>query len=344
MRRARRILSGALLTLCAAACGRGTDAPPASNSRSDVSAPPRSGDEGLTVNERGAVMRVHGAWRDIEVPFTFVNRRSTPVSNPGCNPPEQPRLEWWTGASWQSAYLQGSDACRSRSFIVAAGARHTDTLTLRVPLDSIDASGAPTGEPWRVPPDAWFRLVWDLREPPTDPSGWEDGPPIAERERVSAPFRLRAAIDTTRADTALPNAARDVVAFLRGRLSFDRLHVADSVTFHVAPEGGGARVTRAREVLRDPRAWSVPVRGGHVALAPPDAYRRQTAFAGQHVACTPMPLRDRFPELAAMPHIGVRLDAGESASCLGTWNVTLVFARDTTVPRLAAVVYDQWEW
>ena len=48
-------------------------------------------------------------------------------------------------------------------------------------------------------------------------------------------------------------------------------------------------------------------------------------------------------ELARLPHVATRLQSGQTQSCLGSWNLTLVFD-SMEQPRRVAAVYDQWEW
>ena len=132
-----------------------------------------------------------------------------------------------------------------------------------------------------------------------------------------------------------------LIGFLRGEGDLPDDVLADSVTLYVAPEGGGARVTRSAGELADRAGWRVD---GH-DLIPPSGHTSSTLSPGLHWNCQPMGLDTRYPELAALPHVGVKLAPGEGAvSCLQTWNATLVFDRDAATPRLTAVVYDQWEW
>lgn len=134
--------------------------------------------------------------------------------------------------------------------------------------------------------------------------------------------------------------AERIVAFLRGDAPPDTALLADSVTLYVAPEGGGERVTVAREALADRDAWRV----GRFALVPPDGPTELTTRVGTHFNCMPTMLSSLYSELARRPHVGVLLEPPERESCLQTWNVTLVFGGGGASPRLTAVVYDQWEW
>lgn len=143
----------------------------------------------------------------------------------------------------------------------------------------------------------------------------------------------------------LDEAARGIVGFLRGEVPFDRIRVADTVTFYVSPEGGGAtRTARGRQQLRDRSSWRVHALGAEVSLVPPRELTRLTTRVGGHVKCLEYRLSSTFPELARLPHVGTRLDPGEGSSCLQTRNVTFVFDPSERPPTLVAVVYDQWEW
>jgi hypothetical protein len=142
----------------------------------------------------------------------------------------------------------------------------------------------------------------------------------------------------------LDQAAKRIVDFLRGDVGFDRIRLADTVTFYVSPEGGGARDTFTRDQLRDRSNWKVRVLGIEPSLVPPPRLTRLTTRVGRHFNCLEYPLSSRFPELARLPHVGTRLDPGEGSSCLQTRNVTFVFDPDEKPPTLVAAVYDQWEW
>jgi hypothetical protein len=142
----------------------------------------------------------------------------------------------------------------------------------------------------------------------------------------------------------LEAAARELVAFLRGQAGLDRVRLADSVTLYLSPEGGGTRTVFTREQLRDPSSWRVASGGHAYAFAPPAGMTTLTARAGRHFNCREYPLSSRFPELARLPHVGVKMEPGRTGSCLQTWNVTFVFDPAARPARLVAAVYDQWEW
>lgn len=187
----------ALLTLVLMGCGTerenaGPKPQPAvrtDSARPRDATPPSDANGSLTVTPKGMEMGLDGGYYSLKVPFVYVNRRSTPVGNPGCNPPLPPRLQWWNGLAWVDAHVYETDACRSAPFILAPSARHATITQFRIPRDSVDPSGRLARDYWWAPLDAWFRLSWDLIEP-REPVGLDDGPPIPERERVSAPFRL----------------------------------------------------------------------------------------------------------------------------------------------------------
>lgn len=140
-------------------------------------------------------------------------------------------------------------------------------------------------------------------------------------------------------------AAGTVIDFLRGEAEFDALNLSDTVTFHLAPEGGGGTAKVPAGDLRDRAGWLIQSDGGATyRLIPPTGSSRLETRFGRHLRCFEYALADDFPELARLPHVGTRLEPPDAASCLQSWNLTLVFQADTLPPRLAAVVYDQWEW
>jgi hypothetical protein len=69
-----------------------------------------------------------------------------------------------------------------------------------------------------------------------------------------------------------------------------------------------------------------------------------TAKEGRHFKCLEYPLASLFPDLAKLPHVGVKLEPDNAGSCLQTWNATFVFDASTKPARLVGAVYDQWEW
>jgi hypothetical protein len=138
-------------------------------------------------------------------------------------------------------------------------------------------------------------------------------------------------------------AGRTVVRFLQGRVPFDSIALADSVTLHVAPEGGGGTAAYSRDELRDPASWTVVSDGRTFSLAPPAGSATLTTKTSRHFNCMEYDLASRSADLARLPHVGARLQSGEATSCLGSWNLTLVFD-SMERPRLVAALYDQWEW
>jgi hypothetical protein len=144
-------------------------------------------------------------------------------------------------------------------------------------------------------------------------------------------------------NAALDSAARRVVGFLQGKLSFDKIALSDTVTFYVAPEGGLGRATFRKEQLRRPSAWVVRSMHFDFRLVPRPGLTNLTTKVGSHLVCGEQPLGSKFPQLAHLPHVGTMLKPDNFNSCLQIWNMTFVF--DTSVrPRLVAVAYDQWEW
>jgi hypothetical protein len=128
-------------------------------------------------------------------------------------------------------------------------------------------------------------------------------------------------------------------------VEFERIRLADTVTLYLSPEGGGGRTEVSRDHLDLPTHWSVVTdRGEFYSLVPPPGMSRLSTRVGSHFNCLEYPLASRLPDLAELPHVGTRLEAESTTSCLQTWNLTLVFDPDERPPRLAAAVYDQWEW
>jgi hypothetical protein len=145
-------------------------------------------------------------------------------------------------------------------------------------------------------------------------------------------------------DEAFVTAAEMVIDFLRGAVGFGALSLSDTVTFYLAPESGGGVAKVAASDLRDRYAWLVrSYEGQPYVLVPPAGLSGLTTRFGRHMKCFEYDLANEFPELARFPHVGTRLEPDNVTSCLQTWNLTLVFAA-ALPPRLAAVVYDQWEW
>jgi len=144
---------------------------------------------------------------------------------------------------------------------------------------------------------------------------------------------------------ALFQAAETVVGFLRGERDFREVRLAPRVRLRVADEGGGDAIVVDRDSLAEPGRWRVPNRFGTAILfAPPDSSGELEIRPGAHFRCLPSDLSGAAPELAGLPHVGVRLRPSPGASCLETWNLTLVFDPGMPTPTLIAAVYDQWEW
>jgi hypothetical protein len=147
----------------------------------------------------------------------------------------------------------------------------------------------------------------------------------------------------------LVEAARTVIAFLRGEVGFDRIRVADTVTLYLAPEAGGTRRALSRAELRNRSNWSVRMRSlpnapGHsYSFVPHKAKAELETRVGRHLKCREYPLSSIYPELARFPHVGTKL-VYSTESCLNTENLTLIFDPNEKPPTLIAAVYDQWEW
>lgn len=142
------------------------------------------------------------------------------------------------------------------------------------------------------------------------------------------------------ADAELTRATERLVAFLRGDAPLDTLLLADTVTLHVAPDGGGDSARVSRGALRDRARWRI----GSNSLAPPEGVERLTTRVGRHLNCVEGELSSVHPALADRPHVGAMLTPSRLESCLQAWSLTFVFGSAEPRPRLTAVVYDQWEW
>ena len=142
----------------------------------------------------------------------------------------------------------------------------------------------------------------------------------------------------------LEHTAREIVEFLRDNAAFETIRLADTATLYLSPEGGGTRTAFSRDQLRRPSQWVLRSGRQTYAFAPPPALKKMTAKADIHFNCLEYPLALRFPELAKLPHVGVKLEPDSAGSCLQTWNATFVFDPNARPPRLVAAVYDQWEW
>jgi hypothetical protein len=162
--------------------------------------------------------------------------------------------------------------------------------------------------------------------------GADRNPPAAEA--TSAPG----------SDPELVEAAEHVIRFLQGEVPFGELRLADTVTLRLSPQGSGAEVSLPREALHDRANWVVPTYYGHQSLVPPLPLPHLTARSGVHFNCLEYELASLAPDLATLPHVGVRLAPHADPNCLQTWNLTLVFAASDGPPVLVAALYDQWEW
>jgi hypothetical protein len=170
-----------------------------------------------------------------------------------------------------------------------------------------------------------------------------DGQTAAATE-TAAPVRDPSATGAHRAEE-LDEAARQLVAFLRGEAGFDRVRLADTVRLYVGREGGGTSAAHARAQLRDPSAWRVRGQGrATYAFAPPAGMTNLTTRVGRHFRCQEQALSSTFPDLAQSPHVGAKLEPADASSCIQTWNVTFVFDPSAKPPTLVAAVYDQFEW
>jgi hypothetical protein len=148
------------------------------------------------------------------------------------------------------------------------------------------------------------------------------------------------------ASEELVQAAENIIAFLRGQESFERIRLADTVTLYLGREGGGTRREIPRESLRDRATWRVrsDELGTTYQFTPPAGLSELTTSVGRHYKCRDNTLSSQYGELAQLPHVGTKLAPPNASSCLQSWNLTLVFAAEERPPILVAAVYDQWEW
>jgi hypothetical protein len=182
-------------------------------------------------------------------------------------------------------------------------------------------------------------LCWSLATACSDQRGpGEDS--VAARDTAVA----LSSPDTSTAAAELERAAQQVVGFLRAQVPFDSLALADTVELRIAPEGGGARRRVSRATLSNPAGWTVGEGARRVRLIPANGYSVTTTAVGRHYRCHVQDLAPVAPEWAERPHVGVRLQPDTAASCLQSWNATLVFDTVGGRPRLSGVLYDQWEW
>lgn len=171
---------------------------------------------------------------------------------------------------------------------------------------------------------------------PDDDGGTADA---ADGLRATADSAL-VVVEVAPADRERVEAAEALVAFLRGEAELDMELLGDTVTLHVAPEGGGQTRSVAREALRDTRAWSV----GRNAMTPAsESLTEFTTLPGAHLNCIAGDLADRSPALASRPHVGAMLRPPGAGSCLQAWSMTFVFTAGGP-PVVTDVLYDQWEW
>ncbi len=188
------------------------------------------------------------------------------------------------------------------------------------------------------------RYARDLREIFPAPVLRRIDLPAAERNQRGMRLRTENWRLAIQVGAELESAARELIAFLRGEAAFDRIRLADTVTLVLSPEGGSTRTPLTREQLRDPARWRVASGAQTYSFVPPARVTKLTTRAGSHFNCRETPLSSRAPDLARLPHVGVKLEPENAESCLQTWNVTFVFDPAARPARLVAAVYDQWEW
>ena len=160
---------------------------------------------------------------------------------------------------------------------------------------------------------------------------------------AQAPADTQTALPPNR-EVQLVAATDAIVAFLRGEAPLDSAALGDSVTLYMNPEGTVIQRTLSRAQLRDTANWTLQWGRGTYRIAPPPAPATVQMRPGRHFRCQEADLSATLPQLAALPHVGVRVDAPGTDSCIQVWNSTFVFAVDAGAPRLIGVVYDQFEW
>jgi len=246
----------------------------------------------------------------------------------------------------------GTAAFRGEIELAGSTMRHFEADAANEVCFGVDSASAARLPRWAADRRrAWF-CFWNK-----DEAGRVLGPARTERRAriVIANFvihrNLTDAVNAARFvrlvdDSAdvLERAAKDVVGFLRGDVGFEKIRLADTVHLYLSPEGGGTRSAFPREALRKPSNWVIHSGRQTYAFAPTGHFTNLTAKAGRHFNCLEYPLASRFPDLARLPHVGVKLEPNSPKSCLESWNATFVFDTSEKPPRLVAAVYDQWEW
>jgi hypothetical protein len=257
--------------------------------------------------------------------------------------------------------LVGTAAFRGRIELAGATIRHPEadaTKDVCFEADSASAARLPrwAGDRRR----AWFCFS------NASAAARELGPPRTERpahvvishfvihrgltdEVNAAQFVRLAGIDAIRAREradSLEHAAREIVGFLRGNVDFQKVKrlLADTVVLYLTPEGGRTAAELVGEERREPSRWVIVSDRGTYSFVPPPGLTKMTVKEGRHFNCREYSLGSRFPELATVSHVGVKLEPDKPTSCLQVWNATFVFDWSTGRPRVVAAVYDQWEW
>lgn len=146
-------------------------------------------------------------------------------------------------------------------------------------------------------------------------------------------------------DRRLVAAAKDVVSFLQGKLAFEEIETASSVTLGLSRAGGGTSKDVGRHLLRDRQNWHVQSPSGmDYSFLPPKQPGELVTRPGKHINCMEYDLASAVDGAAQLPHVGTMIKPEGSDSCLQAWNLTLVFDPKASTPTLIWAVYDQWEW
>jgi len=145
-------------------------------------------------------------------------------------------------------------------------------------------------------------------------------------------------------DRRLVLAATEIVGFLQGKVPFDEIETAPSVTLRLAKSGGGASREVPRDSLRDLQNWHVKESGTDYSFLPPKERGELVTRPGKHLNCKEYDLASAVEGSDGLPHVGTMIQPSGSDTCLRKWNVTFVFDPKVGTPTLIWAVYDQWEW
>ena len=143
-----------------------------------------------------ATLRVEEGMYVGTVRFRYTNHTPDTLVMTGCNPPERPILEWWTGSAWRPAYQQIQLMCLSPPFVVPPGMVLDRTLAISSFIDSIGPAGRLVLPYWEASHTiGQYRLVLRVQDRGSlaQREDWHGGASRPLAERVSNTFRLRIA-------------------------------------------------------------------------------------------------------------------------------------------------------